>query len=64
MTIAIKYSLLFALAPIMFGCATSVRDAAAPRSAEEPRGVVCENARMQRFASNPRDCIEHGGRLL
>lgn len=64
MTLAIKYSLLLALAPIIFGCASSVRDAAAPRGAEQPRGVVCENARMQRFASNPRDCIERGGTLL
>lgn len=59
-----KVSVLLTLAPIIFGCSNSVRDAAAPNSVSEPRGLVCENAKMQRFAANPRDCIERGGTLL
>jgi len=64
MTRKIKVSLLLALAPISFGCSASVRDAAAPNSAEKPHTLVCENAKMQRVATNPRDCIERGGMLL
>lgn len=60
----LKVSVLFTLAPLIFGCSNSVRDAAAPDSADEPRGLACENAKMQRFATNPRDCIERGGTLL
>ena len=64
MTRTIKYLPLLMLAPIIFGCSASVRDAAAPNSTEKPSGVVCENAKMQRVATSPRDCIEHGGMLL
>ena len=64
MTRMIKVSLLLALAPIVFGCASSVRDAAAPNGANEPRDLVCQDAHMQRRATNPRDCIERGGMLL
>jgi hypothetical protein len=60
----IKVSLLLALAPIIFGCSNSVREAAAPKSADEPRGLVCEDAKMQRHATNARDCLERGGMLL
>jgi len=60
----IQTSLLLALAPIIFGCASSVRDAAAPNSVDEPRNLVCKDAQMKRRATNARDCIEHGGMLL
>ena len=60
----LKVSVLLTFAPIIFGCSTSVRDAAAPTRIDEPRGLTCENARMKRFATNPRDCIERGGVLL